>query len=597
MSIRHGGIAKTSRSDIVPKIPGPKQWQRDMTKDEMLRIIDFVEASRNPHAQLTCLQTADPVWRMLLMLIRRHLEGKPVTITSLAASSDVPYATAMRRIDELLAQGIILRRARTRTGRSFSIHPAEKLLDDFQVFAQQIKRLVARTFGLSSAADRDSEAGPEFYFGGAYMAARVIPAPSIMPNGLRIGETLRILTHTDPTFMAMEQVAPALRQSLGGGIHFAAFDLDALHSATLENGRKHVSDYDILGVDLPWIGEFATAGILLPLDDAIAESGFTHSDFHPAGWEAARYGGHQYGIPMQTTPELLFYRTDKFAAAGLHPPVSTEDVLDAGRALHHPSRGMCGIAWNGRRGTPIGHTFMQVMAAFGQPLLNLRPVGHDFDAAEMLEEHRRPCLASDAAMQAAEYLLDLLPISAPDVLNMQWNDRIRAYREGRVAMTYGWTGRASAFELDPRSPARGKTGYAPHPRGPAGRNISPIGGLVLSIPTNLGPDRRDLAWRAIRWLTSPEIMKMFVQNGSVVSPRFSVSADPEVRSAFPIIASVDRMAQLGQLQLWPRPPVPEFNAIIAILGEHVHDMMQGLITPKIALSLCQVDIERCLSSG
>jgi multiple sugar transport system substrate-binding protein len=60
---------------------------------------------------------------------------------------------------------------------------------------------------------------------------------------------------------------------------------------------------------------------------------------------------------------------------------------------------------------------------------------------------------------------------------------------------------------------------------------------------------------------------------------------------------VDRMAQLGQLQLWPRPPVPEFNAIIAILGEHVHDMMQGLITPKIALSLCQVDIERCLSSG
>jgi len=568
-----------------------------MTKDEMLRIIEFVEASRNPQAQLTCLQTADPVWRMLLMLIRRHLEGKPVTITSLAASSDVPYGTAMRRIDELLEQEIILRRPRTRTGRSFSIHPAEKLLDDFQIFAQQIKRLVARTFGLPGAVDRDGEAGLEFYFGGAYMAARVIPAPSIMPSGLGVGETLRILTHTDPTFMAMEQVAPALRQSMGCGIHFAARDLDLLHGAIIENGQKPVSDYDILGVDLPWIGEFATAGLLLPLDDAITQSGFTHSDFHPAGWEAARYGGRQYGIPMQTTPELLFYRMDQFSAAGLPPPVTAADVLQAGRTLHQPSRGLYGIAWNGKRGTPIGHTFMQVMAAFGQPLLNLRKIGHDFDAGEMLEENRRPCLQSEAALQTAEYLLALLPISAPDVLNMQWNDRIRAYREGRVAMTYGWTVRASAFELDPRSPARGKTGYVPHPHGPAGFNISPIGGLVLSIPTNIAPERRDLAWQAIRWLTSPEIMKMFVQNGSVVSPRFSVSADPEVRSAFPIIAAVDRMAQLGQLQLWPRPQVPEFNAIVAILGEHIHDMMQGLVTPKVALSLCQTQIERCLSAA
>ena len=76
-------------------------------------------------------------------------------------------------------------------------------------------------------------------------------------------------------------------------------------------------------------------------------------------------------------------------------------------------------------------------------------------------------------------------------------------------------------------------------------------------------------------LTSSQAIKLYIENGSLVSPRFSVSADPEVQRISPLISIVDDMARNGVLQIWPRPPVPEIVDIISIAGEELHDMLLG----------------------
>jgi multiple sugar transport system substrate-binding protein len=58
----------------------------------------------------------------------------------------------------------------------------------------------------------------------------------------------------------------------------------------------------------------------MPLDEAMDIARLDPADFHTAGWQAAHWGGRPYGVPAQTTPELLFYRKDLFAEAGLEPP-------------------------------------------------------------------------------------------------------------------------------------------------------------------------------------------------------------------------------------------------------------------------------------
>jgi len=143
-----------------------------------------------------------------------------------------------------------------------------------------------------------------------------------------------------------------------------------------------------------------------------------------------------------------------------------------------------------------------------------------------------------------------------------------------VAMAYCYTLLAPLFELDHSSSAHGNTGYLPHPVGPKAQPIAPVGGYALAMPSNLSPDRVAAAWMAIRALTSPGAAKLYIANGSVVSPRFSVSSDPEVRAVSPIIPAVDAMARRGCLQMWPRPPVPEISEIIAIVGDEMHDMLR-----------------------
>jgi multiple sugar transport system substrate-binding protein len=62
-------------------------------------------------------------------------------------------------------------------------------------------------------------------------------------------------------------------------------------------------------------------------------------------------------VPAQTTPELLFYRRDLFAEAGLEPPPRRRKAAPS-RTKNCMSR--AGALWHRlerRRGTALGHTF------------------------------------------------------------------------------------------------------------------------------------------------------------------------------------------------------------------------------------------------
>ena len=255
---------------------------------------------------------------------------------------------------------------------------------------------------------------------------------------------------------------------------------------------------------------------------------------------------------------------------------------------------MRGIAWNAARGTAMGHTFLMVMGAFGRPVLNLAPRDGGFDAENLTGERLRPMIATEEGRMTAEYLLELLAYSPLNILNMAWYERVAAYTRGEVAMAYGYTLLAPYFEYADESPAHGRTGFLPHPTGPNGRPIAPVGGYLLGIPRNIAPPRLEATWQAVQFLTSPEAAKLYILNGSLVSPRASVAADPEVREVSPIIGEVDAMERTGLLQYWPRPPAPEIAQVITICGEEMHDMLRGLKSVQAALTAAQNRADRLM---
>jgi multiple sugar transport system substrate-binding protein len=564
-----------------------------LAKTEMLQVIAFIEDFSDELEDIIALLAPDPNLRMVTHLIHCHLMAKLVTPTSLISASRIPYATANRRMKEMVAAGLIEQRARTKSGKSFSMHPSDALMEQWSQLSSRIRRLAASRFG---GAEAPAEAA-DYYYGGSYLDAQSIPPLQVLGAPLKLQGGLRVLVHGDPTFMVMDNLKRQFEQSIGTQIHQRAFSIDRLREEALRNAARKTSRYDIIALDLPWVGEFAEQGILMPLDQAMDIARVTPKDFHGAGWQAAHWGGRIYGVPAQTTPELLFYRKDLFAKAGLEPPKTTDDLLNAAEALHDPQHGRHGIAWNAARGTALGHTVLMTMADFGQPILDLPTCPGGFDTRHLADRTYRATIDTEAGLRAAQFLLELLRFSPPDILSMSWYERIRPYAAGQIAMAYGYTLLAPYFELDETSPAHGQTGYLPHPSGTDARPIAPVGGYLIGIPANLPADRIPAAVEALLVFTSPEAQKLYVQNGSRTNPRYCVGADPDVRRMSPIFAAVDAMSWRDELQFWPRPPVPEICDIIQICGEEFHDMLRGIIPPREALRRAQQRADAAIKSS
>lgn len=75
-------------------------------------------------------------------------------------------------------------------------------------------------------------------------------------------------------------------------------------------------------------------------------------------------------------------------------------------------------------------------------------------------------------------------------------------------MAYVWTMRAARFEYDIHSAVKRKVRYLPHPAGPGGTNLSPMGGFLLAVPANLPEHRARRAYEAIASMASRDAMRV-----------------------------------------------------------------------------------------
>ena len=111
------------------------------------RVVRFLEDLMNEINSSAEPSSPNPYLNMSLHLLRSHLEGRIVTASSLVDTSGVPYATAMRKLAELEKLGLVEQRPRTKSGKSFSLHPSAQLIANWSQMADRISRLGVGAFG------------------------------------------------------------------------------------------------------------------------------------------------------------------------------------------------------------------------------------------------------------------------------------------------------------------------------------------------------------------------------------------------------------------------------------------------------------------
>lgn len=98
-------------------------------------------SARRLWREATGLGEADPAWALMMELLARRLEGRPIAISQLAEAADLPPTTSLRWITRLHEAGLIARRPRPGDERAVIVDLADEAEDRLRVYLTEAMRL------------------------------------------------------------------------------------------------------------------------------------------------------------------------------------------------------------------------------------------------------------------------------------------------------------------------------------------------------------------------------------------------------------------------------------------------------------------------
>ena len=370
--------------------------------------------------------------------------------------------------------------------------------------------------------------------------------------------------------------------------------LPEIHEELIEEGGLADGEYDVFLCLSDWIPSVADRGLVVPLDDRLAES---PPEDYPEGWaESMRtlmsYGDRTYGVPYHDGPELFHYREDLFESVEeqrrfreeygrpLHVPRTWEEFLEVADFFTRPDEGLWGTVV---AALPDGHNDVYDF------LIQLWSRG-----GRVFDEEMTPVFDDEIGVEALRFYRDLIhehEVVPPEAVEMESVEAGEFYAEGKAAMMWNWAGFGALAEQED-SPIFGRANYGLIPRGdtPRGEHTSLTVNYGLTVPA--GSTEPDLSYEFVRHAASAEMDKVTTLAGGS-GTRLSTWTDPEVvrdQSFYSMIHEINT----GNVNTMPR--IPEFTEFNEVLNEAIERaVVERSATPEEALTRASEEVSRLLS--
>ena len=333
--------------------------------------------------------------------------------------------------------------------------------------------------------------------------------------------------------------------------------------------------YDLVEFYPTWLGGFAEAGYLEPLDDLFDKysSEIDPDDYLEGVQNAATvWKGKRYGIPYDGDVLIFYYRKDLFEnkqykkefkntyGYELMAPDTWDQVLDMAVFFDGREKGLKGIAMVSMRlWWAVGY-WSSVYYAYGGRYI-------DENTGDIV-------LNRDAWNKANSVWLQMIKHAPKGVLNFGYTESKESIGSGKVAMGIQW---ATTVFVDPRqSSAHDKLGFAMMPGvkkadGSIYRAPPLPVGKVLAIPK--ASSNKEKAFKFGTLLSSKEAQIWATVSGTGVDPnRRSVFADSTVKGAWKDMISVYRSSlEIGVADI----RVPNSAKYYDIISGELHSVWSG----------------------
>jgi multiple sugar transport system substrate-binding protein len=406
------------------------------------------------------------------------------------------------------------------------------------------------------------------------LALAALSAAAFAQDKPLAGVELSVASQNDQFSGPLARLAPAFEQATGIKVSVDVLSYPELLSKITADFVGDTKGYDVVTMDIVWAGQFAEAGHSVVLDEWIArdKAAIDTDDIYPVLMSAlGNYGGKQIAFPFAGYANVLAYRKDLYAAAGIQPPKSMGDLVAAAKKLTDRSKSQYGWVANGQKGPAVAQDWMQYNNQLGGSILGM---------------DGKPALNSDANVQSLRLYKELFDQAAPPgAVEFDWGGREESFRQGLVANMQTWSVGASGYDDPNQSKVVGLNTVAVAPVAEGMKPTYGIGGWALAINADIDTRQQQAAWEYIKWVTSLAIQKEMALQGGGGFLRHSTIADPELNQRFPFLPVLDESFKNGNGDF--RPRIPQYPEIQDLLGTAVNAVLTGTTDAKAALDEAQ----------
>ena len=262
---------------------------------------------------------------------------------------------------------------------------------------------------------------------------------------------------------------------------------------------------------------FAKNGYLADLStDVKTNKEWGWEDFQEGPVGTTTYKDKVVGVPIITEQEVLYYRKDLLAKAGLQVPKTMDELEAAAKAIKAQNPGVAGfVARTGK--SPAVTQFSSFLYSFG---------------GEFIDESGKSGISSDAAKKAYAFYGGLIRNYGPANVStdMSWPEAMAIFTQGKA----GFYTEADSLYKNATDPVKSKVadtvGFAPMPAGVSGSKAYNVPSWALGV--NDASANKSNAWKFIEWATS-KTMTLGIQQAGVPGARTSVWSDPAGIATYP----------------------------------------------------------------
>ncbi len=297
------------------------------------------------------------------------------------------------------------------------------------------------------------------FLGGTALALATAIAPmSASAEGHYDGVTVNILTRPGPVIAGrMVERGEEFKAMTGAEIRVAEVPFAEIFQKLLTDWATGTNSVDVGVFASGWGVELVAGGLVENLDPYIAaDDKIDLQDIAPYFRDFnQKVEGSTYFITIDGDFQMMYYRTDVFADAGLEPPKTWEEYLEVGAKIHgmdmnddgEPDFGSCTFM---KRNAQSYFAIQSVAASMVQS--KGTGEGLYFDPATM-----KPKVNNDAWKKAFEVFKASVAFNPPDVLNHDIGDTRSLALAGRCGMVIDW-GDIGPLSIEDGSQIKDKVG-------------------------------------------------------------------------------------------------------------------------------------------